>query len=129
MYGELAAATRLVSAGIILLSIGCRHSVRISGTVNTQGRRGWNGRGRTSERKTGKLASGIRTHKSSILHVSMAPGNSVRFVIFLPPLFSLSSRFCFPYFPLLRLAGHEIRGGRQTTLNRFSVDLWHNSKR
>lgn len=64
-----------------------------------------------ARKKTSKPAPWIRTHKSSILHVSMAPGNNVRFAIFFFPLphpfsirhffllsFSLRA-FCFAFFP------------------------------
>lgn len=69
---------------------------------------GWNARERSKrKKKAGNLAPWIRTHKSSILHVSMAPGNNVRYAIFFPSFFlcvstlaSLFSLFhlCAPFF-------------------------------
>lgn len=52
-----------------------------------------------ARKKTGKPAPWIRTHKSSILHVSMAPGNNVRFAIFFfpsPILFPFATFFFSP---------------------------------
>lgn len=88
---ELADGTRLVSIRIILLSIGPRHPDATEGTrectekhtgvVETRGKEA------REKKKAGNLAPWIRTHKSSILHVSMAPGNNVRYAIFFPSFF------------------------------------------
>ena len=80
--------------------------MRTEGTRG-QGRRreaqvGWAGT-RGGRKKEGKLAPWIRTHKSSILHVSMAPGDNVRFAILFPILFPSSRPFpCFSLFFLFR---------------------------
>lgn len=108
---ELADGTRLVSIRIILLSIGPRHPDATEGTrectekhtgvVETRGKEA------REKKKAGNLAPWIRTHKSSILHVSMAPGNNVRYAIFFTSFFlcvstlaSLFSLFhlCAPFF-------------------------------
>lgn len=123
---ELADGTRLVSTRIILLSIGPRHPD--VNRRNARSTRGWLKReGKKQEKKkTGNLAPWIRTHKSSILHVSMAPGNNVRYAIFFPSFFlcvstlaSLFSLFhlCAPFF-WFRFCdqlhtGYEIKGRQE----------------